>query len=144
MNVCLFLKLTEQKWSRTPMTNRCFSVSFSGITSSFQTASEGNVYAEGLKHILSRTVHPEDLFLHVLFYLIFITAAQRTGKKKKKKKGLLGKILFCFDIDNIWMTMNLKRKKEQQRREKRKDWMSGVICTIYLLFLLFFFLYLKS
>lgn len=46
------------------------------------------------------------------------------------------RFLFFSSSKNVWMTMILKRKKDQQRREKRKEWMSGIICTIYLFYTL--------
>lgn len=75
---------------------------------------------------------PRGSILHTLFYLIFITAAQRKDRKRKD----LFFILFCFNIDIVRMTMTLKRKKEQRKRrgKKEKNWISGIICTIYVFF----------
>jgi len=63
-----------------------------------------------------KSFHPGGSIRHTLSYLIFISAAQQ--KETKEENSFF--IIFCFTIDNIRMTINLLRMKEQQRREKKK------------------------
>lgn len=96
----------------------------------FSDGQRRNFSAEGPTHVLS----PRGSILHTLFYLIFITAAQW---KETREKRTCFFILFCLDMDNVRITVTLRRVNKQDEERKRKDWMSGIICTIYLFFIFF-------
>lgn len=113
------------KSTRSLTTNCCSLVSFAGITFSFQTTNKELKY--GRPETLSvQDSTPRGSILHTLFNLtLFITAAQHREQKGKDF------FLLILKIGSQWLW------KETSGEKIRTGWMSGKICTIYLLYILY-------